>query len=109
VGLDVPAHLEAVDVRQVNVEDDQVGLLLDQAQRLAAGGGLLDLEARLAKDRGDGVAVGLVVVHVEDGPLWLLGHAVLLRGRFNGASLLAPPTVADHWSFGPGQSESWTG
>jgi len=66
VGLDPAADLEAADVRQVDVQDDQVGPPRHQAQRRGAVGRLDGGEARVAEDPVDGVALRLVVVDDQD-------------------------------------------
>ena len=59
-------HLEAVEVGQHDVEHDQVGAgLLDLGQRLAAGGGPLDLEAVVAETHGHQLGDVLLVVDDE--------------------------------------------
>src|SRR5205085_11008818 len=67
----------SVDVRQVDVEDDEVRLFLRETQGLVAGGGLADVEARRLEDPGERLAVGVVVVHVQDGVLAPLGHGTV--------------------------------
>ena len=73
IGLDAPADLEAVDVGQLDIEDDQVGQGGDQPQGLAARGGLLDLETRPDERLGDRVALGGIVVDEQDEGLGSLG------------------------------------
>src|SRR5262249_14170381 len=59
--------LEAVEVGQVDVEDDQVGPLAGQGQPFLGGLRLQDAVAGLAQEPAQGLAVGGVVLHVEDG------------------------------------------
>ena len=59
--------LDAVEVGQHHVEDDQVGLgLRDRGERAAAGGGLVDVEALVAQRGRDGVDDRRLVVDDQD-------------------------------------------
>lgn len=69
------ADLEAVDVQQVDVEQHEVGLRC-QAERLLAARRFDDLEARVTKDTGGGVAPGLGVVDHEDAAARHVAHGV---------------------------------
>jgi hypothetical protein len=58
------ADVETVDVRKVDVEDDQVGALGRHPQRLLAAGRLADDEPALAQDARHRVPAGRVVIDV---------------------------------------------
>ena len=61
------AHLDAAHAGQEDVEEDDVGRPVgEQAEGLDAVGGHLDVEALPAEARGQGLAVGLLVLHHED-------------------------------------------
>ena len=67
IALEPAADLEAVDVRQTDVERDQLGALaLGQAESVQARRRLDHVEARLAQDAGQVVALRVVVVHHQD-------------------------------------------
>ena len=66
--LQPPAYFEAVYVRQVDVEQHQVGLLRrGHSQGLGAGARLLDEKSFMFQDARDRVPAAFVVVDVEDG------------------------------------------
>src|SRR5262249_21906587 len=80
-GAQAPAHLEAVDVRQVDVEDDEGGVfLLGGGERVGARARLDDLEAAGAQDADRGVERRRVVVDDED----LLARRLGRRRRIHG-------------------------
>lgn len=60
------AHFVAVDARQPDIQHDQVGAVLCEAERLFARTGLPDAVACSAEDAGNGVAGTFVVVDVQD-------------------------------------------
>jgi hypothetical protein len=84
VRLDAPAHLETAHVRQVDVEDDEVGLVVDQPQRLAARGGLRDGVPGRPQQPAEAAPVGRIVVHIQDAGQSFRGHALFLRSRKRG-------------------------
>jgi hypothetical protein len=65
--LNAAADLEAVDVGQVPVEHDEVGLLRRQAEGVVAGGRFQHLEAFAAEDAAKQAAVGVVVIDEQNG------------------------------------------
>ena len=74
-GLQTAAHLEAVDVRQVHIAHDDVGMPLGrERQRVAPVRGFDDVEAGPA-ERGDlGEARRLLVVDDEHATTWCCSH-----------------------------------
>ena len=65
IGLDDPTHLDAADVRQAHVEDDDVGVLTNLVERLAAVGPFDHVEPGLTQHARHDVAIGFVVVDVQ--------------------------------------------
>ena len=64
VALEAPADLEAVDIGERHVEDDQIGREPGEPERVAAGRGLADVVAGVRENPGRRVArVGPVIDH----------------------------------------------
>jgi hypothetical protein len=91
-GLDAPADFEPVDVRQVDVEQHQIGLLpLDEVERLLSGGGLLDRHTGTTHHLRLDEPAGVVVVDHEDAGLFR-GHQRVFGT--NGASAAMTSAIA---------------
>jgi hypothetical protein len=69
VGTEAPADLVAVDVREVDIEQDEIRPSRGDDEGLRAAGGLQDLVAGHAQHVADHVEGGRVIVDVEDGGL----------------------------------------
>ena len=80
VGLESSAHLEAVDVGQHHIEENEVGALLGAVQRFAARGGALDLEPGALQLQGRESSDVVVVVHDQDHRSQMLHHFLPLQG-----------------------------
>jgi len=80
VGLEASQDLLAADVGQVQVEQDQVGLVLacQAVDELALGGGEQPHPAPLAEQAFDQAQVGGVVLHVQHG---VLGSGMVVVDR----------------------------
>src|SRR5205814_9155414 len=81
--------LEPAHVGQLDVENDQVGLGIGQAQCLARRGGLADLEPCLAEDPGGEPPADFVVLNEEQGGGWAIGHGLNPRCESDMVSLRA--------------------
>ena len=97
VGAEPPGHLEAVEVGQHHVEDDEVGrVLLGLGQGLAAGHRLVDGEPLVAQRRRHRVDDrGLVVNHQDPGSVVGLHWPYLpdAQGRTRGFPVQCDPAV----------------
>jgi hypothetical protein len=69
IGFQTAGHFQTIDVRQANVEQDQVGLITGVFKRLRAAGGSGDGVAQhVVDDRADDIAIVRLIVDDEDAP-----------------------------------------
>ena len=84
VRLDPPTHLEPAHVRQLDIEDHEVGEVGDQPEGFGSRRGFADREPHLLQHLGDGVSLGFVIVDDQDGDCRLVRHVTSPREQGRG-------------------------